>query len=232
MHRLIVKPHRPLYSLAVTAIGAILLSICVWLLLDNYYRQYSATAQEYQTLADTHRELKSENKMLKGRLTILDRDIQVKRTANGALDTEIINLRDEVRNLKSELHFYQDIISAAQGSGSLNIQGLLLEPAEAQYYRFKLVVTQAVKNANIVSEGVMDLSVEGTENGDVRTLNLSDITADGELEPNFEFDNFKRIDGNLVLPDGFEPIRIIVRLYLKGQENAATERIFDWSDLI
>ena len=232
MHRLIVKPHRPLYSLAITAIGAILLSICVWLLLNNYYRQYSATAQEYQTLTDTNRELKSENKMLKGRLTILDRDIQVKRTANGALDTEIINLRDEVRNLKSELHFYQDIISAAQGSGSLNIQGLLLEPAEAQYYRFKLVVTQVVKNANIVSEGVMELSVEGTENGDVRTLNLSDITADGELEPNFEFDNFKRIDGNLVLPDGFEPIRIIVRLYLKGQENAATERIFDWSDLI
>ena len=161
----------------------------------------------------------------------LERDVQIDRMTAVELQKEIMRLQSKVSALTGELEFYQGIMTAAQNSNGLKIQKLLVEPMKTErYYRFKLILTHIAKNRIVATAGAIDLLIEGVKNGIMHTLNLKDIIVDSEWVPNFNFKNFKRIDGSLVLPEGFEPIGITVRLAQQEPKNKVIEKTLDWSD--
>ena len=234
MKKLVVKSHRPLQILLTVVIVSLTLSVSVWFLLNNHYwstiLQRSVKAEESRLLWDVNQALERENQQLEEQVVRFEREMQVDRLTAGRLQTEIRKLQDQVYKLTGELEFYQGIMASTRESKGLNIQGLMIEAmTKPAHYRYKLVLTHVAKN-DIVAEGTMGMSVEGLVNGNVQALKLQDMSADSELDLNFKFKNFKRIDGSLVLPKGFEPLRIVVRLQQKEKKNATVERIFDWSN--
>jgi len=236
MHRLIVKPHRPLYSYLIVIAAGIALFAGVWLLPDYYQPnidQYLVTPREAQSSEGDERSLDSENKALGEKIIRLERDLQIDRMTAIALQKEIMALQGKVGELTSELEFYQGIMTSTQNSNGLNIHKLLVEPMKTPYYyQFKLILTRVAKDRIVAVEGTMDLLIDGIKDGNMQILKLKDIVADGEWVPDFEFRNFKRIYGSLVLPEGFEPVRITARLYRKGRKNTVIEKTLDWSDAI
>lgn len=236
MHRLIVKPHRPLYSYLIMIAAGIALFAGVWLLL-NYYQpniaQELVTPKDAQSSEGGKRSLESENRALGEKIIRLERDLQIDRMTAIALQKEIMELQGKVGELTGELEFYQSIMGSTQNSNGLNIHKLLVEPMKAPYYyRFKLILTHVAKDRIVAVEGEMDLLIDGIKDGNMQILKLKDIVADGEWVPNFKFKNFKRIHGSLVLPEGFEPVRITARLDRKGRKNTVIEKTLDWSDAI
>jgi len=236
MNRLVVKSHRPFHILLAVVLISLSLSAGVWFLLDNYHwsniKQRLSHSAESRLLWDVNRNLENENKVLSEKVVRLERETQVDRMTAARLQSEIIKLQDEVYKLKGELEFYQGIMTSTRDSKGLNIQGLLIEAMKKpNHYRYKLVLTHVAKN-DIVAEGRLEMSVEGMKDGNVQALKIEEVTADSELNLEFKFKNFKRIDGNLVLPEGFEPLRMSVRLRQKGKKNTTIERVFDWSDAV
>ena len=91
------------------------------------------------------------------------------------------------------------------------------------------MLAQAIRNDRKVS-GHVELSVEGMRDGERLTLGLEDLQGEEKNRNtiSFAFRYFQNLEASLVLPEGFAPDRVIVRLRPKEKSVKAVERAFDW----
>jgi len=232
MTRLVVKSHRPMqWALAVIMLS-MGIAILTWLLLDNSHWSliYDRIGknQDYKLLQEVNSSLKDENKHLLERVLMLERLEKLDKQTAALLHNEMIGLQDEIYRLKGELEFYQGIMDATADTSGLNVHGIHIDPLKQEKnYRLKLILTHVTKSDK-VAEGVMEVSIEGIQNGVSRQISLKEISSGDSLELNFKFRNFKRFESTLVLPDGFDPRKVLVNLKLKGKKQAKIIKVFDW----
>ncbi len=236
MERLVIRHHRPVQLLMAVIIICLLLSTTIWLFLDeshwSYIKSRYLAGQKSKELWEINRSLEDENKELHERVIMLERTAQVDSQTAAELHEEMKKLQDEIYRLKGELEFYQGIMASTRASKGLNIQGMQIEPLPQYHnYRFKLILTN-VTNSDKVAEGVIDIALEGSQDGTARLLDFKDVVLNETLDLSFKFKNFKRLEGNMILPEGFTPHRIIVRLHPKDTNLSKIERIFDWPEII
>jgi len=236
MQHLIIKRHKSLLLVAVVIALCLLISTTIWFLLDRdrwvYIKSRYLAGEKTQQLWQVNRRLEEENSQLQKQLTRLERMSQLDTEAAAQLQGELQKLQDEVYHLKSELEFYQGIMASTRKSDGLSVQGMQIEPLGVTgNYRFKLILTHVTKSDK-VAEGRIDIDVLGQQNGITKTLNIKDILLDNAMDLSFKFKNFKRFEGNIMLPDGFTPHRLTVRLHSKDKNVSKIERIFDWSETI
>ena len=144
------------------------------------------------------------------------------------LQNEIKLLQDQVFNLRRELTFYQGIITASSYSRGLNIQGLHIETTRKKgLYKYKLVLTNIGKSDK-VTEVSIDMMVEGNDKSGFRTLSLNEIGAGEEYNNRIKIKSFGRIEGNINVPDDFEPLRVMVNLKQHDGEKLRLNRVFEW----
>ena len=231
MSRLVVKTHRPLQILLAVTILSITIILIVWGLLEkgqwNYIRAQLASSEESKLLWDVNRSLEEENAELRERLILLERATQIDVETTAELQDGIRTLQEEVYRLKGELEFYQGIMESTRDSKGLNVQGLHIEAMTQHKYRFKLILTHVTKN-DMVAEGNVDVSLEGMRNGKRLILNLEEVTREQPIDLTFKFRNFKRFEGHLTLPDGFEPGRVVVQVQLNGNNKSKIDKVFEW----
>ncbi|MBM2830075.1 MAG: hypothetical protein HW411_865 [Gammaproteobacteria bacterium] len=235
MERLIIRQHRPVQLLMAVIIVCLLLSTTIWLFLDeshwSYIKSRYLAGQKSKELWEINRSLVAENKELQERVIMLERMTQIDGQTAAGLQEELKKLQDEIYILKGELEFYQGIMASTRVSQGLSIQGLQIEPLSQYHnYRFKLILTHVTKSDKL-AEGIINIDLEGSQDGTAKLLNFKDVAPNEPLDLSFKFKNFKRVEGNMVLPDGFTPHRIIVRLHPKDGNLSKIERIFDWPEI-
>ncbi len=59
-------------------------------------------------------------------------------------------------------------------------------------------------------------------------LDLGDLAASADERLDFSFRYFQNLEADLVLPEGFAPQRVIVKLTPKGKAVKAVEESFAW----
>jgi len=173
-------------------------------------------------------DLEKQNKELKEQILKLEYLANVDNETSIRLQNEIKSLQDRVFNLRRELTFYQGIITASSYSRGLNIQGLHIEATRKKgFFKYKLVLTNIGKSDK-VTEVTIDMMVEGTDKSGFRTLRLSEVSSGGAYKGTIKIRNFERVEGNLNLPDGFEPLRVYVDLKQHDGEKLKLHRVFEW----
>jgi hypothetical protein len=90
-----------------------------------------------------------------------------------------------------------------------------------------VVLTQVLKNDRM-AVGQVKLKIEGLMNGQPRTLNLDAISEKSVKELNYRFKYFQSLEGDLVLPKGFQPLRAMVQIQPGGRTNDMIEKTIDW----
>ena len=90
---------------------------------------------------------------------------------------------------------------------------------------FQLVLTQAFTSSGITT-GVVTLTLEGLEGQIAKSLTLAQLTDNKLKELPFRFKYFQEIAGDVVLPAGFVPRRVIVEVEPRGGEKL--QNSFDW----
>lgn len=232
----IIKHHRP-YQIIILAVTLSLVAfISIWLAYDDshwsYIKSRIAVGKQNRSLMDENNKLLTTNQDLKQQVIMLQRSGQIDRQAAGELQNEIKKLQDENYRLKGELEFYQNILATTGSSDGLNIQGMQLQKlAVSGGYHFKLVLTHVSKDIRDV-EGMVDISIEGRQGAEDKTLEVSDLLMSPAVDFSYKFRNFKRLEGNLSIPQGFTPYRVIVRLTPKDGKNSKIKRVFNWTELI
>ncbi|MGH8120175.1 MAG: DUF6776 family protein [Gammaproteobacteria bacterium] len=236
MAHLIIKQDRPYQIMVAVILLTIMVSTTIWFLLDEshwaFIKSRVAMGQETRRLWEVNRKLEQENKHLNEQIVMLERSTQIDNQAAADLHEEMKRLQDEIYKLKEELVFYQGIVTSAVSSEGLKIQSLrIVELPEKRNYHFKLILTHITKD-DIVAEGMIEILLEGVQDGTVRELDISDVVVSTALDLSFKFRNFKRVVGEMALPEGFTPRQVIIRLQPKDPKLSVVRRVFNWSEIL
>lgn len=235
------KPQRRQRILLFICLGLILLLGC-WLLLDygkwrNIYQEMSAAiiqkASGEAEPSENEKRLNVELTALQRQVIILKRTAQVDKAAQNEVRKVISELEAENLELREEVGFYQNIMSAAAESRGLKIQGLRLEASkQKQRFKFELVLTRIVKGSWLAS-GNVSITLQGTTNSGQIDYDLKKLMvgkASDQLK--FKIKHFKRIEGIFSLPEDFVPEK--VKIIIKPDEKKARliKKEYQWVDIL
>ncbi len=233
--KLVIKRHRPLHIFAVIIVSCALISIATWIFLDksqwSYIISSLSEAKKSKQLWQDNKTMKNTIVKLEGRIVMLERTAQVERQTIANLQQGTIEQQDETYRLRKELEFYQGIVTSTGESRGLNIQGLRIEEtSQPRSYYFKLILTHVSKSDKVIT-GKLSILLEGVQEDIARTIDIRELTLSESLSLGFKFGSFERIEGSIVLPEGFVAHRVIVRARPDGKKRTSPiERVFDWSE--
>ncbi len=210
----------------------IVIIVIIWYLYDNprinAIRTQLSQAHDINMLLSANLDLEKQNKKLSEKIVKLERVANIDNETSINLQNEIKLLQEDIFNLRRELTFYQGIITASSYSRGLNIQGLHIEATHKKgFFKYKLVLTNIGKSDK-VAEVYIDMKVEGKDKSGFRTLKQSEISVGTENTNRIKIRNFERVEGNFNIPDGFQPIRVLVDLKEHDGEKLRLHRVFDW----
>ncbi|MFA5627005.1 MAG: DUF6776 family protein [Thiohalomonadaceae bacterium] len=231
MSRLIVKSYRP-WRLPLIILGLLLGSVLSgWGLFE--YGRYRAgydglTAQQtLDELARKNTELQNQIISLREEKAVLERSIQIDRQAYKTLEAMVSGLQAEVIDHKSDLAFYRGIVSPKEAQQGLRVETFdVAANSQENGYHFKLVLTQVLKNERLI-KGKARFEVEGLQGGENKVLSQHEVMTDTSKFFSFNFKYFQNFEGDLTLPDGFVPLRVVVRVDESGGADKI-EKIIEW----
>ncbi len=227
---LVVRPYRP-WRLWVVLLGLPLLLAGVAKVAFEYgvvqagHDLASLETREVELKARIA-DLEALGARLREEKVMLERSAQVDRRAHEEVRGNLDTLQDEISELREELAFYRSIVSPGDVKPGLRVQDFLLFPGGESLYRYRLVLTQVLNNERF-AEGRVALTMEGFQGGEARRIDFSELGGGRDLR--FRFKYFQNIEGDIRLPEGFVPSRIVVEVTQRVKKKAETiERTFDW----
>jgi hypothetical protein len=165
---------------------------------------------------------------LKQQVATLSRSDQISRDANRDLQGTLAERDEEIAGLRADVAFYERFVGATGQRRGLAVHELHLQAQAGQAWHFTTTLTQNL-NRGAVSSGRVTLSVEGTRDGKLQKLSWADLRQQpGAPGIEYSFKYFQEVAGDLLLPAGYQPLRVIVRLEPQGGQ--AVEQSFTWAD--
>jgi hypothetical protein len=168
------------------------------------------------------------NEELAQRVSTLTRSDQVSREANTRLQAVLAEREEEIAGLRADVQFYERLVGATGQRRGLSVHALRMRPQQAGAWHFTAVLTQNLERGSI-SSGRVTLAVEGSQGGRLQRLDwgtLRQQPAAPGVEYSFRY--FQEVEGDVFLPAGFTPVRVIVRL--QPSRGAAVEHSVTWAD--
>ncbi|MDT8404121.1 DUF6776 family protein [Sulfuriflexus sp.] len=187
---------------------------------------FASLENEREEMHEQLEKLTGELEQLQQQLVASKRSSEIELHAYSEVDDSLRGLQAEILELKEEVAFYRSIVAPRESSRGLRIQRFQIIPAaENDTYRYKLVLTQVIKN-NRVTRGKVDIQIEGVQNGKRKTMELADVSIEKQADIPFRFKYFQRFEGDLILPEGFVPSRVNIKV----KSNRVTlDKTFGWT---
>lgn len=212
------------------ALVALALAFGLWGAWQAFGTDAAAARRELDESRSTLRTHGAELEKLRQQVATLRRSDQISRDANRDLQAALAERDEEIAGLRADVAFYERLVGATSQRRGLTVHALRMQPQNGHAWHFASTLTQNL-NRGAVSDGRLTLAVEGTQGGRLRTLGWTDLrqqpSAPG-IEYSFRY--FQQVEGDIVLPEGFEPVRVTVRLTPRG--GAAIEQSFTWREAI
>ncbi len=159
-------------------------------------------------------------------LATLQMSDRISRQANRELQQTLAEREEEVAGLRADVAFYERLVGATGQRRGLNVHEIQMRRDNDGSWRYTATLTQNI-NRGAVTKGDLTLSVEGTRDGKLVRLDWGQLLQKPQAPPQrFEFRYFQRLEGSVLLPQGFVPGRVIARVRADGGGNA--EQAFAW----
>lgn len=137
----------------------------------------------------------------------------------------------ELSSLRADLGFYSRLVGGDGQRQGMQVQGVRLQPvAGSRGWNLTLSLTQNAKRGDDVS-GTATVSVEGLRDDKVVQLDwpaLGDAAQKAGMP--FRFMYFQQLHGTLVLPAGFRPTRLHIRI--QPTSGPAITRAVGWDEAL
>ncbi|MDX1513850.1 MAG: DUF6776 family protein [Gammaproteobacteria bacterium] len=188
----------------------------------------NALHKENESLREQLESLETEKQALQGKIAILERGRQVDAKAYAKVEEHLKKLQGEILALREELAFYRGIVSGDDAK-EIAIHAFAVErEGSTDAYRYSLVLTRNMRNGKVIS-GTVKFSISGEMDGQLKQLDLKDVSSPTVPGLTFEFKHFQRLEGRMRLPRGFVPHRVYVKVHTPGIRPPSLEQAFDWS---
>lgn len=199
--------------------------VCKFTMTPGYFR----TQLALRTAEDALAQSRIESGQLRDEVARLKRSDQVDERARQSLEATLAQSKSELAALRSELAFYEKVVSGGAEQAGLAINDLHLTRTEdPRIFRFVITLSQNLKKDRL-ARGKLKLAVSGVQAQKMARLDYAALggAANG-ADLSFEFKYFQRIEGTVMLPIGFVPDQ--VRVEANGDEAGRVSREFAWKD--
>ncbi len=230
-HQMVVVPHRPWLRASVWMLFLVIAAGIAW---ATYFYGLSmgiATRVEVIEERDAIRTQLAQSLVLieDQRQEIADLKVgnEIDTRATEEVQQTVEQLQDRIAQLNEEIGFYKGVMVPNADDKGLRIERLNVRGAgDGSQFRYSLLLTQVVDKHDFIQGGVT-IQVEGRQDEIETALPLEQISdADGSIR--FRFRYFQNIDGELTIPEGFEPRAVTVVAQSTGRGGQRLEKSFDW----
>ena len=233
-YRTVIKRHhvrlREFQVLVVTLGAAVTLAL-------GFYFGQGAAYSGMGINPETYRELRAAAPVTVRQIEELGSELDVARVRSdvdrAALEMvrqEIAGHKNQVMDLEERLRFYQGLMAPEEIA-----RGLILRPVEitattsANRFNFRIVVQQEARKHALL-KGSLSVTVFGLADGEELSFPLSSLSQDIEGKSvALRFRYFQAIEGELVLPPGFEPRSFSVLAQTTAPQKVEIREQFPWS---
>ena len=165
---------------------------------------------------------------LEQRVATLARSDQISRDANRDLQGTLAERDEEIAGLRSDVAFYERFVGSTAQRRGLNVHELHLQRQTGQAWHFTATLTQNL-NRGAINRGGLTLSLEGSRNGRMQKLDWAQLRQQPSPPPlDYSFKYFQQVEGDVLLPPGLQPVRVVARLQPQG--GPVVEQSFTWAE--
>lgn len=176
--------------------------------------------------------LKEQQSIIDGlriQLGVQNTQINTLNVATQQLEETIRLLEKNNKALDRDLVFYKNIMEPSSRETRIDVDSFTLEPLLSEHrYRYQVVLTQK-SNKHRVNHGHVDFQIEGSQNGQKKTLHASDLGLSSK-DKNYAFKYFQVLEGDWTLPSDFIPD--IIRIKVVSKRYPTVEHNISWSEMI
>lgn len=192
----------------------------------NYLKQQ--VAEQKQQLKDLYQRVEQ----LEYQRNVLQVELDIEKSSNQTLQTQLGVLQEENYNLRENVAFYQKIMAPELEQSGVVIESLAVSknPAE-RHYHFSLALLQIEQRRELV-EGEIAIQLIGRVEGKEKRFNLLQLANIKESEHNFVMRYFTLYEGDFFLPERFVPERIEVTANLTKGGKGRLQRTFYWRETL
>lgn len=154
---------------------------------------------------------------------------EVDRASSEGVRSQVIELKEKIAGLEQDITFYRNLMAPNENQRGLTIGSVdVISTGVPRRYNFKVVVQQFATNHQVLN-GSLRITIVGYDGEVARRVPLKDLSEQIDQEDiRLRFRYFQNIEGQLVLPEGFEPERIELVATSTGQNGATVEKKFGW----
>jgi cell division protein FtsB len=231
----LIKHHNPRRTLAVRTIFVLAIFAAFWGLYEfgrgRSGYDWAKANNQIRALRDQISELDSRIDKLMIENAQLASDKAIDSTANLQVSDKLRQLNEEMFELKEELVFYRSLLSPAEMEPGLQILGIQMsKDGNGNTYNYKIVLTQRHSRDQFAT-GEISMQLNGVDAGKKMRLDLQQLISEGDHSLAFKFKNFQSLEGQLKLPDGFEPKDVLVSILPATRGIKQIERTYEWNSI-
>ncbi len=230
-YQMVVVPHRPLYKAMIFMAFLAALGAFSWLTYQFGMNQGLALKVEVVRERD---EAKAELAEARDQLQDMRQQIadlkvggEIDDKATEEVREEIESLQEEIARQNEEISFYKGVMLPNVGTKGLRIERLDVSPNSQGRVKYSVLLTQVVDKHDYVQGGV-EISVLGQTGSEEKSFLLSELDNEKEDAIRFRFRYFQDINGEMLIPDGFEPREVMIVAQSSGSKAQRLEKRFDW----
>ena len=211
---------QPRFALGLLVVAALVLGL--WGAWRIFAPHPADTGERLRTQADRIEDLEQ-------RVATLSRSDQISRQANTDLQGTLAERDEEIASLRADIAFYERFVGATAQRHGLSVHELRVEPQrDPSLWHFIATLTQNI-NRGAVSNGRLTLALEVSDGKTMRRLDWAALRQQANAPGlDYSFKYFQQVEGDIVLPAGVKPVRIMARLV--PASGAPVEQDFTWSD--
>ena len=228
-----VRQHEPWKLWA--AFGLIVALLALFFYLGRSYQNYELRhlQLERETLVSRIEELESRNSNLVQKNAHLEGSSKIERDAYELASQELVKLQQQLLAQKEELVFYRGIVSPQGAALAVNLQSFeLRSKGVANQISYKMILTKSGKSTTKVRGGA-NVLIRGDNSGAVKELRLTDLRLENPGKATkFAFRYFQVFEGDIVLPEGFEPFEVEIGIKPTTKKVKAFSETRSWTQVL
>ena len=149
---------------------------------------------------------------LQQQATTLARSDQVSREANRDLQGTLAERDEEIAGLRADVAFYERFVGSTAQRHGLAVHQLHMEGQPGGAWHFVATLTQNV-NRGAVNDGRLTLALEGSRGGRMEKPQWEALRQQADAPGiDYSFKYFQQVQGDVMVPAGLQPVRVVVRL--------------------
>lgn len=174
------------------------------------------------------RALESEVAQLQRKLNTTQIGQTVDQHSTESLQRTIDELQGQLQQQRSELAFYQSIVSPTAGTpNEPSVQRVEIEPTQSPtQFLLRMVLIQPMQTPG-QAQGSLQVEVTGVRNGAAATVSLRELTGSAQLNSlKFAYRYFQIIEQEIELAPDFVPSNVMIEIH--AAQHAPQRQSFTW----